>query len=68
MRVWNCSVVGSLQLPMHGFGAKGSGDDDASLRSGLSGRTLGGEKGGERRGSLVKRLFGRKGGEERGKE
>lgn len=61
------SVVGSMQLPMHGFGDKGSGDD-ASLRSGLSGETLTGEKGGGRRASLVKRLFHRKGGEKGGKE
>lgn len=55
------SVVGSMQLPMHGFGEKGAGggdEDVADLRSGLSGETL---KGGRREGGLVKRLFGRKG-------
>ena len=53
-----------MKLPMHGFGEKGSGGDDASLKSGLSGKTLTGERGG----SLVKRLFRRKGSEEKGGE
>lgn len=59
------SVVGSMNLPTHGFGGKGTIDDDASLKSGLSGETL---MGGKRGGSLVKRLFRRMGGEDRGKE
>lgn len=59
------SVVGSMNLPTHGFGGKGTIDDDASLKSGLSGETL---MGGKRGGSLVKRLFRRMGGEDGGKE
>lgn len=63
-----CSVVGSMQLPMHGFGEKrADGDDDVSLKSGLSGETLRGEKKGRREGGMVKRLFRRKGGEDGGK-
>lgn len=58
------SVVGSMNLPTHGFGGKDSGDDDALLRSGLSGETL---TGGKRGGSLVKRLFRRMGVEDGGK-
>lgn len=48
---------------MHGFGEKGHGGDDGSLRSGLSGDTLTGEKKGRRGGELARRLLGRKGGE-----
>ena len=58
-----------MQNPTYGFGDKAGGaDDDASLKSGWSGETLGVEKSGERRGSLMKRLFRRKGGEEKGSE
>lgn len=58
------SVVGSMNMPMHGFGERERGDD-ASLRSGLSGETLTAEK---RGGSLVKRLFRRKDGGDTEKE
>ena len=67
------SVVGQMQNPTYGFGDRvGGGGDDASLKSGWSGETLGAEKSGARKGSLVKRLFRRKGfegkgGEEKGK-
>lgn len=58
-----------MHLPTHGFGQKGSDDDDdaSSLKSGLSGETLTGEKRGAWRGSWVKRVFRRKGGEDKGK-
>ena len=56
-----------MQNPTYGFGEKSDGDD-ASLKSGWSGETLGAEKKGERRGSLMKRLFHRKEHEDRGKE
>lgn len=58
-----CSVVGSMHLPMHGFGEKANGDDDASLGSGMSGDTLMGEKRERWGGEFVKRLLRRKGGE-----
>lgn len=72
------SIVGRMQNPTYGFGDKSGGggddddDDDASLKSGWSGETLGVERSGERRGSLMRRLFRRKrgegkGGEEKGK-
>ena len=66
------SIVGRMQNPTYGFGDKSGGgggdDDDASLKSGWSGETLGVERSGERRGSLMKRLFRRKRGAEKGGE